>query len=133
MLAVRADAVRLKQIVINLLSNAIKYNRPGGAVRLSCWRHDSKVRILVADTGNGIPLDKQARIFTAFDRLGRECLTEEGSGIGLLITRRIVEAMDGHIGFESVAGQGSTFWVEFPSRDATDHPTRTSTLVAASL
>ncbi len=119
---VRADYVRLRQVLINLLTNAIKYNQPHGSVRLAYGINDNKLRISVIDTGTGIPADKQSRLFSAFDRLGREAGTVEGTGIGLTITKRLVDAMNGVIGFESTAGQGSTFWVEFPVAEAVDLP-----------
>jgi signal transduction histidine kinase len=111
---VRVDPVRLRQIILNLLANAIKYNHPQGNVRLVCQVNSGRVRIQVSDTGPGIPAAKQARLFQAFDRLGAERGEVEGSGIGLVITQRITQAMAGSIGFESSEGRGSTFWVEFP-------------------
>jgi PAS domain S-box-containing protein len=116
---VMADSVRLRQIVINLLSNAIKYNRPDGTVRVSCHRRTSgdgknapMVRISVKDTGFGIAAESASRIFSAFDRLGAERGAVEGTGIGLVITKRLVDAMGGAIGYESRMDEGSTFWVD---------------------
>lgn len=113
-LMVCADYVRLRQVFINLLSNAIKYNRAQGTVRFVCASLDGRVRLSVIDTGPGIPLDKQDRLFTAFDRLGEERGTIEGSGIGLNLAKRFVETMGGTIGYENLDGKGSCFWVEFP-------------------
>lgn len=124
------DYVRLRQVVINLLSNAIKYNKPQGSVRISCQADDGSLRINVTDTGLGIASDKQSRIFNSFDRLGMERGKVEGTGIGLVITKRIVEAMGGSIGFESSEGKGSTFWVAFPL--AREHKTSGLQHVASS-
>ena len=115
-LHVRADRVRLKQVLINLLSNAIKYNRPQGQVRLYAQqaKPGEVLRMLVSDTGFGIPQDKLDELFKPFSRLGAQNSEVEGTGIGLTITKRLVELMGGEIGVESVEGQGATFWIDLP-------------------
>jgi len=113
---VRADRVRLKQIILNLLSNAIKYNRPSGRVAIEAVsEREGTLRIRVSDTGRGIPSDRLAELFKPFNRLGAEATGIEGSGIGLALSRRLAEMMNGSIGVESVAGEGSRFWIDLPS------------------
>jgi PAS domain S-box-containing protein len=110
---VRADRQRLKQAVLNLLSNAIKYNREDGTVAVHCEPvGDTRVRLVVTDNGIGIPQRLMARLFEPFDRLGAEQTDIEGTGLGLALTKRLVEAMGGTVGATSVAGEGSTFWIE---------------------
>lgn len=111
------DQNRLRQILLNLLSNGIKYNKPGGHVELNCAVNDGKLRFSIIDDGLGIPEDKQQDLFQPFHRLHDDETNVEGTGIGLTITQRLVEVMDGAIGFSSAAGKGSTFWVEFPLSD----------------
>jgi PAS domain S-box-containing protein len=115
---VRADELRLRQILINLTSNAIKYNRPGGTVRLSASHHQGRVRFEIADSGPGISSEHHADLFQPFQRLGAEYTTVEGTGIGLAICKRLTEAMGGSIGFTTAMGLGSTFWVDLPVETA---------------
>lgn len=113
---VYADALRLKQILINLLSNAVKYNRDGGRVIISCpCPSDGGIRIAVTDTGIGIPLEKRGELFMHFSRLGADKSGIPGAGVGLALSRRLVELMGGTIGVESLPREGSTFWVELPA------------------
>jgi PAS domain S-box-containing protein len=114
---VNADRTRLKQVLINLLSNAIKYNTPGGSVAIHCSANKTseRVRITVTDTGAGLPPEKLAQLFQPFNRLGQEVNGEEGTGIGLVVSKRLIELMDGVIGVESRVGTGSVFWVELLS------------------
>ena len=117
-LLVRADPLRLKQVLLNLLSNAVKYNRPGGTVTVSCETGESLVRLLVTDTGPGIAPEHRDRIFTPFERLGAERTGIRGTGLGLSLSKGLVEAMGGEMGLSSVLGQGSTFWVDLPLVEA---------------
>jgi signal transduction histidine kinase/ActR/RegA family two-component response regulator len=115
-LRVLADSMQLKSVLINLLSNAVKYNRPEGRVFIDAWRtKDAKVRIEIRDTGPGIPDQMREAAFRPFDRLGAEGTHIAGSGLGLSISERLIHMMAGSLGFESVLGKGTTFWVELPA------------------
>lgn len=108
-----ADRTRVKQVLINLLSNAIKYNHAGGTVVVDCAvKSAERVRISVTDTGDGLSSEKIEQLFQPFNRLGQENSGEEGTGIGLVMTKRLVELMGGTIGVQSTLGKGSVFWVE---------------------
>jgi CheY-like chemotaxis protein len=110
---VTADRTRLKQVLINLLFNAIKYNRPGGAVTVECTVRASKaIRISIRDTGEGLAADQLAQLFQPFNRLGKEASVEEGTGIGLVVSKRLMDLMEGSIGADSVVGTGSVFWIQ---------------------
>ena len=110
---VHADRTRVKQMIINLLSNAIKYNVDGGTVRVDCVMHgEQRVRVSVTDSGPGLTPKQLAHLFQPFNRLGQEGSSEEGTGIGLVVTKQLVELMGGSIGVESVVGVGSVFWIE---------------------
>jgi len=118
-LFVKAERTRVKQIIVNLLSNAIKYNRVGGKVEVGCRsRPGGWVRLSVHDTGEGLASDKLAKLFQPFNRLGQESGVVEGTGIGLVVSKQLVELMGGFIGVESTVGVGSVFWIELNIADA---------------
>jgi len=109
------DRTRLKQVLLNLLSNAVKYNNEDGRVHLQVTQQDPKhIRFSIIDTGRGMTENQQSQLFKPFNRLGAEQGDIEGTGIGLTLTKQLVEAMDGVIGLESEAGKGTTFWVDLP-------------------
>jgi signal transduction histidine kinase/CheY-like chemotaxis protein len=115
-MTVLADRTRLKQILLNLLSNAIKYNRAGGVVAVDCVLDATRrVRISVRDSGPGLSAAQMEELFQPFNRLGQEAGAEEGTGIGLVVTKRLVELMNGSIGVTSTVGIGSVFWIELDS------------------
>ena len=118
-LAVFADRGRLKQVLLNLLSNAVKYNRPGGTIVLTAERMpDARIRLAVRDGGKGIAPDRMAELFQPFNRLDAEASQIEGTGIGLSISKRLIEMMGGDIGVESEVGVGSTFWLVLNASNA---------------
>jgi PAS domain S-box-containing protein len=115
---VLADRQRLKQVLLNLLSNAVKYNGAGGTVSLSCCNaSDDRLRIEITDTGIGIPSDYFDKLFLPFERLHADDSEVEGTGLGLALSKRLMEAMGGTIGLESVVNQGSTFWIELSLKE----------------
>jgi len=123
---VRADRTRLKQVLLNLLSNAIKYNRPTGTVSVVCvaedGAHPPSLCLRICDTGAGLTPEQQAQLFVPFERLDAEKRQIQGTGIGLALSRRLVELMQGRIGVESTPGTGSVFWVRLPLAQAHAEP-----------
>ncbi len=112
---VQADRTRLKQVLLNLLSNAVKYNRADGTVSVTCERLAGAIQIRIRDSGPGLSPAQQARLFKPFERLEADSTGIEGSGIGLALSKRLMEAMDGDIGVDSTPGAGSTFWLRLPA------------------
>ena len=122
---VLADRTRIKQVILNLLSNAVKYNRDRGSVVVTyVLREKNIVRICIEDTGRGLSPEKISQLFQPFNRLGQESRGEEGTGIGLVMTKRLIELMGGNIGVDSVVEQGCNFWIEL---GITKHKLSTST------
>ncbi len=111
---VRADPQHLKQVLVNLLSNAIKYNHAGGTVTVDCDEEAGRVRLRVTDTGSGIAPELFDRLFAPFDRLDADAKGIEGTGLGLALSKGLMEAIGGSLGVESEPGKGSTFWLELP-------------------
>jgi CheY-like chemotaxis protein len=120
-IVVKADITRLKQALINLLSNAIKYNRHRGSVTVTCDEcAPNRMRISVEDTGEGLAPDKLSQLFQPFNRLGKENSSEEGTGIGLVMTKRLVKLMGGNIHVKSIVGKGTTFSIDLDMASAED-------------
>ena len=111
---VRGDPKLLTQVLVNLLSNAIKYNHPGGMVTLTYDEHAGRMRLRVTDTGAGVAPELHERLFAPFDRLDAESRGIEGTGLGLALSKGLMEAIGGSLGVDSEPGVGSTFWIELP-------------------
>jgi signal transduction histidine kinase len=110
-----ADRTRLKQALLNLLSNAIKYNTHGGSIVVDCALNTpNSARISIRDTGRGMTPDQVEQLFQPFNRLGMEMGAEIGTGVGLVVTKYLIEQMEGAVGAESIPGKGSTFWIDLP-------------------
>ena len=112
---VQADKTRLKQVLINLLTNAIKYNRKDGLVSVDCIHKKGSIKINVRDTGVGLTKDQLSHLFEPFNRLGQEAHATEGTGIGLIVSKKLIELMQGHIGAKSTINEGSVFWISLIS------------------
>ncbi len=116
------DATRVRQVLANLLSNAVKYNRDGGEIHLSARRAGAMVEIEVRDTGMGLTATQQAQLFQPFNRLGHENSQVEGTGIGLVISRRLASLMGGSLQVSSEPGKGSSFTLALPADESVDRP-----------
>lgn len=136
---IEADRLRLRQVLLNLLSNAIKYNRDGGLVDINvepgkyCGDSSAWVRVSVSDTGVGIAEHFHDRLFQPFERLGSAYEAIEGTGIGLALSKKLVEIMGGAIGMESVVGEGSVFWLELPAVSVKDYCPESESLSVTSI
>jgi CheY-like chemotaxis protein len=129
---VRADRQLLKQVLLNLLTNAIKYNRAGGTVTLSSREESGRVRLSVTDTGPGIAPELHERLFAPFDRLDADARGIEGTGLGLALSKGLMEAIGGSIGVDSTTGAGATFWLELPLATTSDESSEFARNAAAS-
>ena len=109
-----ADVIRLRQVLVNLLSNAAKYNKKGNEIKVTCSIHEENIKVSVIDKGIGIDSKMMHKLFLPFERVGAEYTGIDGSGIGLTLSKQLIELMHGKIGVESTLGQGSTFWIEIP-------------------
>lgn len=109
-----ADKVRLRQVLVNLISNAAKYNRAGGTINVQCASQDGRVKISIMDNGKGIKAEHMHKLFTPFERIEADRSGVDGTGIGLALSKQIIELMNGTIGVESEQGVGSTFWITLP-------------------
>lgn len=114
------DSVRMKQVINNIVNNAIKYNKPGGSVRVWVESTPDHHKIFVKDTGKGMNAEEMGKIFDEFETLGKVALHHQGTGLGMPITKRLIEGMGGQIQLESEPGVGSTFWVEIPRHKILD-------------
>lgn len=131
---VKADRTHLKQVLINLLSNAIKYNRVAGSIDVTCeLQTPGRLRVSVRDSGEGLSEEKVAQLFQPFNRLGQETGSEQGTGIGLVVSKRLVELMGGEIGVQSTVGVGSVFWIELNAATAPQFATGTEDTVVPPL
>ncbi|MBL7966958.1 MAG: PAS domain S-box protein [Prolixibacteraceae bacterium] len=123
-LYVKSDRQRLKQVLLNLLNNAVKYNKQNGKVCVKCELiaepngNEQMVRISISDTGKGISEEDLPKLFMPFERIGAEKTSTEGTGLGLSVVKKLMEAMTGQVGVESQLGKGSTFWIELPNIDS---------------
>ena len=125
-LNVRADSRRLQQVILNLVSNAVRFSPPGGVVRVETRSAKTTAAIHVTDRGPGIPAELLARLFVPFDRLGADAGREGGAGLGLVLARRLIEAMSGTLELTSKVGIGTHITVTLPSTKPTSRPSTTS-------